>query len=1184
MDRRSGLGLLIVALALLTPSIARAQTTDFYLHSELPGDLCCYALKTNGPDVAAVTIAQSNELKNQPPQHTIFRSFKTLSTAPNWYGSIAAGSTVRFRLWMKKTASFGVVYPEATLRLNDIFGTLVCQATGVAAATPPNSPANQALTTTLTEYVFSCTTAAALNVTTSDRLVVGAGFFLATGPGNKSMKVEVHYEGSGASPVPNSRVVVPTPVAPTPTITSFNYSSAPPSTVVHITGTNFGDASVTRSVTFNGTTATTANWTATGVDATVPSGLAPGPSPNLVPVPVRVIVHGVQSAEFTFSINPPPTLTSLTPSTAHTTDVITIAGQNFLATQAQGSSTVTFNGVPASPSSWSTTSIQVPVPSGQTSGTVIVTVAQRSTVSGLPFMLIGPPAVSTLIPASGQVGALVTIVGQRFGATQGTNTIKFNGTTATPTFWSDSVIKAPVPAGATTGAVVVRVSNQPSPDATFTVLTAGSMSGAVTRVTGGTAIAGASVQAVLAGVVKGTATSAGDGTYSISSLDPGSYDVRVFKSGFSPELRTGNAVTASNSTTVNVTMYIPGSATGKVTQIDGITPLAGAAVTVYDGPIQKGATNTNATGDYTVANLRPGSFTVQAANVGYRTQDQSAAVTENAATTTNFSLDGAPAGPVLYAYDELGRLVQVTDPSGQSAIYRYDAVGNITAIERPGASVIAISDFTPNGGTIGAAVTIHGAGFSTTPSQNIVKFNGVTATVTSATATEIAVTVPTGATDGAITVTVGAVTGTSATAFDVTTSTAPTVTGFTPTAAASGTAVTVNGTNFDTTPANDNLRVNLSPQQVGSATATAIQATIAPSATTGRVTVATANGTGVSTDYLWIAPPPYPLADLGPTTAVTLDTDVAVTAPTTKFALLAFEATEGQRVAINATNVNGALGVTANVHLYTPFGAILKTQNVQTNAFLDTVTLRWTGTYTVVFDPLTSAAMSGTLRVITVPADITGPIAFGTPLPVTTNVAGQNARLTFTGTAGHRLSLNQAGFNCFTSTTSILAPNGTVVATSCGGNFIDTTAPLAATGTYTVLVDPKDAVTGSTTLTLYDVPADAGGTLVINDPATAVSFTPGQNGFYTFTGANAQSIKVILTGGISGTFPCVTMTLQRPDPVVPGNFIQLAQTSGCGGVDITHTLPANDTYRIKVDPIGNSAGSATLRVISPPSE
>lgn len=83
------------------------------------------------------------------------------------------------------------------------------------------------------------------------------------------------------------------------------------------------------------------------------------------------------------------------------------------------------------------------------------------------------------------------------------------------------------------------------------------------------------------------------------------------------------------------------------------------------------------------------------------------------------------------------------------------------------ANAPTISSFTP-AGSITSTVTITGTNFSTTPANNIVKFNGITATVMASTATSITTTLPAGATSGPISITIGCNTVTSTSNFTVT--------------------------------------------------------------------------------------------------------------------------------------------------------------------------------------------------------------------------------------------------------------------------------------------------------------------------------------------------------------------------------------------------------------------------------
>lgn len=125
------------------------------------------------------------------------------------------------------------------------------------------------------------------------------------------------------------------------------------------------------------------------------------------------------------------------------------------------------------------------------------------------------------------------------------------------------------------------------------------------------------------------------------------------------------------------------------------------------------------------------------------------------------------ASDITYVYDELGRLVAVVDPSGDTVRYAYDAVGNLLSISRQSSALVSVLEFTPDSGPVGATVTIFGTGFRSTLSQNVVSFNGATAALTTASTTQIVAQVPSGATSGPISVTTPAGSATSTTSFTV---------------------------------------------------------------------------------------------------------------------------------------------------------------------------------------------------------------------------------------------------------------------------------------------------------------------------------------------------------------------------------------------------------------------------------
>jgi YD repeat-containing protein len=164
-----------------------------------------------------------------------------------------------------------------------------------------------------------------------------------------------------------------------------------------------------------------------------------------------------------------------------------------------------------------------------------------------------------------------------------------------------------------------------------------------------------------------------------------------------------------------------------------------------------------------------------------------------------------------YAYDPLGRLVQAVASDGTAVQYSYDAVGNITAVRRLAGGALRIVDFVPPAGAIGSTVAVYGAGFSATPSENTVAFNGTAATVTAATPTALTVSVPSGATTGKITVTSGGGSATSSADYMVLSSSAsPGISSFTPLFGNQGTVVSVTGINFQTHVVDDKVSLGRS--------------------------------------------------------------------------------------------------------------------------------------------------------------------------------------------------------------------------------------------------------------------------------------------------------------------------------------------------------------------------------------
>ena len=248
-----------------------------------------------------------------------------------------------------------------------------------------------------------------------------------------------------------------------------------------------------------------------------------------------------------------------------------------------------------------------------------------------------------------------------------------------------------------------------------------------------------------------------------------------------------------------------------------------------------------------------------------------------------------------YQYDDLGRLVEAINSDGTVTIYRYDAGGNITAIERLASGTLSIAHIAPTVGHVGTVITVTGNGFSTTLNDNAVTIAGATATVSTASSTSLTAAIPAGAASvGPVSVTVNSVTAVSAQQVTVL---RPAITGFSPSVVAPGASVTVTGTNFNLMPGNTTVTVGSASATVTSVSNTTVVFTAPAAGSVGPVHVITPYGHAVSAATLIVAPSVASPANVTSSAIIVpggAGASLNVSAPTSNRGLFVFNATAGQ--------------------------------------------------------------------------------------------------------------------------------------------------------------------------------------------------------------------------------------------------------------------------------------------------
>jgi len=244
----------------------------------------------------------------------------------------------------------------------------------------------------------------------------------------------------------------------------------------------------------------------------------------------------------------------------------------------------------------------------------------------------------------------------------------------------------------------------------------------------------------------------------------------------------------------------------------------------------------------------------------------------------------------------------------------------------------------------------------------------------------------------------------------------------------------------------------------------------------------------------------YDVVDVATSIAINGSAITAALTTPGQNARLPFTGTAGQRVSVAVTVTSGGFGCTAPIQIRKAVddSVVASVQMCGNTGFLDPVTLPASGGYIAVVDPIGASTGTATVNLYDV-VDVTTPIvANASAVTAALTTPGQKARLPFTGTAGHAMSVNvvttSGAFGCTTPIQIRKAADDTQIGTvsMCGSaGFLDPLI-LPANDSYVVVVDPIGSTTGTATINLYDV-VDVTTPIVAGSSVSAALTTPGQN-------------------------------------------------------------------------------------------
>lgn len=390
-------------------------------------------------------------------------------------------------------------------------------------------------------------------------------------------------------------------------------------------------------------------------------------------------------------IKEPLKVTDYYPNSGNQGTLVTVEGTGFSNNPSDVSAT--FSGTPADVVSATATEIVLRAPQKGSTGEIVMKVSGETlNIGRYTYQEL---SVQRISPANGAAGAHIRISGAGFSSLKGPAEVLINGKASVVVSASDTLLVVEVPAKVGTGPVKVRVDGK---EATGQVFKYQAIAG-ISPLTGG----------------KGT-------------------QVRVTGEGFE-ELAEGNYVDfngipalVKEASATSLLVIAPAKVgTGPLSVTINKQKVAGPIFTVVPPPVIE-----------TVSPLSgPGGSVMTIVGTTFSTVPEENKVSINGKLIPVTTATAGKLTLTLPGNTGNGKVVlSVNDQVVQGPEFKDQSLG--------------INKLSPENGLAGTKVTITGTGFNAIAAQNMVTFNGVSATIISATETEIVVKAPVGLTTGAL--------------------------------------------------------------------------------------------------------------------------------------------------------------------------------------------------------------------------------------------------------------------------------------------------------------------------------------------------------------------------------------------------------------------------------------------------